>query len=190
MIAGLIALACQGACTAPQTPSQAAPQPAQAVAPEAPDALTGAELLVVTPEGTEAWTPARLEALPSASVPWSHHGESHEFRGVDLSALCEPSISQRASRDADRATWNRIVVAVGRDGYTALFSAAELRRDWGPTHAYVCWQQDDEPLPAEDGPLRLIVPTDGGGARCVRLLAEIRVIDARPLFPQAPASKP
>jgi hypothetical protein len=177
-----IALALLGACRAVNTKQATTTKPATATVSATPIAASGAEVRIASPEGAQVWTAERMNALGAVSVPWSHHETSYSYRGIELSALCGDSIAQRASKDTDRKTWNRIVVAVGRDGYKTIFSAAELRHDWGPTHAYVCFEDGGKPLAAEDGPCRLVVPTDGGGARCVRQLVEIRVIDTSALL--------
>lgn len=180
---GVLFLAAMGACTAPS------PEKAPAHVELRSDVDRDGAIRVVTSDSERIWNSSQLNELPVATIPWTHHTESHRFRGVDINELCGASIARRASQDAARETWSRIVVAVGQDGYATLFSAAELRADWGPTRAYVCWEQDGTPLPAGDGPLRLIVPTDGGGARCVRGLQELRVIDARPLMPPASSTR-
>jgi DMSO/TMAO reductase YedYZ molybdopterin-dependent catalytic subunit len=49
----------------------------------------------------------------------------------------------------------------------------------GPTRAFIAWEVDGAPLPAEEGPLRLIVTTDKEGSRSAYALRTLEVIDLR-----------
>lgn len=136
------------------------------------------------PGGTRqvVWTAAPLKERSPDPISWAHGEQRHLYRGVDLSRLCEAEIALRSSVDPTRASWDRLVLVRGVDGHRAIFSAAELRPGWGPTRAWLCDEQDGAPLPAGVGPYRLIVPSDGGGARCVRQVVEVAVIDVSPLL--------
>jgi DMSO/TMAO reductase YedYZ molybdopterin-dependent catalytic subunit len=63
------------------------------------------------------------------------------------------------------------------DGYRASFSLAELDAGFGSTDVLVAFERDGEPLGAEIGPFRLVVPTDKRGGRWVRQVVSIKLLD-------------
>src|SRR6185295_8360750 len=78
---------------------------------------------------------------------------------------------------AKRPGWKYAVVATATDGFQATFSVAELFRGMGPTQAYVALGADGQALDAGEGPLRLIVPTDGEASRSVRNVERLTILD-------------
>jgi DMSO/TMAO reductase YedYZ molybdopterin-dependent catalytic subunit len=154
------------------------------------DAPSGGEPVVVVnaPTASKTWTIADLERLAPVEVEWTHHEQTHKFHGVPLTKVIGSELALSALVDPNKDTWSRIVGIVARDGYRVVFSAGELREGWGPTHAFLVWRQDGAPLSIENGPFQIVVPTDAGGARCVRQVVQIRVVDCAPLLP--PRAKP
>jgi DMSO/TMAO reductase YedYZ molybdopterin-dependent catalytic subunit len=72
------------------------------------------------------------------------------------------------------------VRAEARDGYRVAFSLVELDSTIASSEVFIAFQRDGKPLPAEMGPFRLIVPTDKRGARWIRQLSRITLIEAGP----------
>ena len=71
------------------------------------------------------------------------------------------------------------VVAEASDGYRVVFSIAELDPGFSNVQVIVATKVDGQPLPAHDGPLRLVVPGDKRPARRVRMLTTISVVRAQ-----------
>jgi DMSO/TMAO reductase YedYZ molybdopterin-dependent catalytic subunit len=86
------------------------------------------------------WTQAELAAMPASTV--EYHGK--QYTGVPLAALV-PAIG--LPMDAP-------LTATAADGYTQTLAPEVL----GRADALLAYAVDGEPLPAEDGPLRLVVP--------------------------------
>jgi len=59
------------------------------------------------------------------------------------------------------------------------FAAAELDPSLGDRRVHLVDRVDDKPLAADEGPWRLVVPRDARGARWVRQVTRIAVIDLR-----------
>jgi DMSO/TMAO reductase YedYZ molybdopterin-dependent catalytic subunit len=74
---------------------------------------------------------------------------------------------------------NYYVLAIGSDGYEAIFSLGELDPMFGGTGAsdLIAYLQDGMPLGA-DGIARVVVPDDNFGGRYVSNLVSLQVIDA------------
>ena len=66
-----------------------------------------------------------------------------------------------------------------RPWFTVYFHNENVRRFQVPVNDSLRVSSvDGAPLPAEEGPLRLVVPSDGGGARSVRQVDALDVLDA------------
>jgi DMSO/TMAO reductase YedYZ molybdopterin-dependent catalytic subunit len=107
----------------------------------------------------------------------AHDGKSHDYEGVRLSDVLAkagaPTGNQlRGKEMAD------IVVAEAADNYRVVFSIAELDPDFGDRQVIVADKMDGQPLPPQDGPLRLVVAGDKRQARWVRMLTNLTITRA------------
>lgn len=153
-----------------------------------------AALICPLPSLAAQATPLRIE-LPGRSVVEFSVESLRRLRGdtISFAAHGAPAVRYRAVRIADvlaaagrpldslrtgHAGW--IVAALARDGYSAIFTAAELDSTLGPSRAWLAFARDDGPLLAEEGPYRLIVPTDRKASRAAHQVVTLRVLDALP----------
>jgi hypothetical protein len=133
------------------------------------------------------WTAAQLESKfvgEITPIQYASHGKTHTFKCVPLITLlkaagapAEFKMQPKADPKVKSYALRFAVVAHGRDGYVAAFSMAELLPDIGNRHVWVALEEDDQPLSADEGPIRLISPDDQKPARSVHQLAEITVVD-------------
>ena len=156
-------------CLAP-LPSPAAEAPARDTPGGAVFRVTGTVTHPLT------FTLAQLRELPAVEQTWSHDGQSHRARGVDLLALVD-----RAGLKEDPSVKNHrlrfAVVAKARDGYEAVFSLGELMPTLGGKGVLVAYEEDGQALPERDAPLKTIVAGDSRPSRSIRGLTELRVVD-------------
>jgi hypothetical protein len=82
--------------------------------------------------------------------------------GVPIDSLHRPQLVQRLLVEA-------------ADGYRVVFSLAELAPGLGDRLVVVADRLDEQPLPAAEGPWRLLVPGDGEHARWVRQVTALRL---------------
>ena len=68
------------------------------------------------------------------------------------------------------------VVAEASDGYRVGFMLAELDEQFGARAAILALTQDGHPLPARDGPLRVVVPGEQHHARWARQIIRLRLV--------------
>ena len=122
-----------------------------------------------------------LEAMQPVKETWTAGGGSRAVLGVPLDKLLErQGLSPGRMGDDGKETgkgWRRVVVASAPDGFQAVFSVAELTPHLGATRALVAWKIDDKPLPADRGPLRLVVLTDKIASRSVHALSRLEVVE-------------
>lgn len=68
------------------------------------------------------------------------------------------------------------VVAKASDGYQVVFTLAELDPAFGAERILVADRRDGKPLPADQGPLRIVCAGDKEGARSVRMLNAVEFV--------------
>lgn len=118
----------------------------------------------------------QIAAMPRVSRVVMLRDASHLFEGVDLREVLKAAGFDEI--DGMRGpSLRRVVVAEGADGYRVAYAFGELDPSIGDKLVILSNRQDDAPLPSEDGPWRLIAPTDKRNARGVRQLVKLTVIE-------------
>lgn len=154
-----------------------------------PATLSLKELAALGSDTTE-WTDTRLANAKSAAgcgapAKQTEQGCVHQVTGVRLDRLLlglgfsEGPTGPQADPKQKHQGLRAAVIASARDGFEAVFSVGELLESLGSTRAWVVWEQDGKPLPDALGPLRILVLTDKGGARSLRQLTALRVVDLK-----------
>ncbi len=141
------------------------------------------------------WTVERIRkelADQIKPVQYSSRGDKHTSNCVPLIALLKAAdvdTEMKMDPKADPKTKNRLMrlIAVIRasDGYSVVFSLAEISPSIGKTTVWVALDIDGQDLPPRDAPMKLIVPTDGMPARSVHALQTITILDE-----SAPTTQP
>ncbi len=103
----------------------------------------------------------------------SEQGEAVTYRGVPLLDVLETGGLDIKSMAAERKSAPGVVVVVGRDGYTVVFSLGELAMHRSEPRVFLTGETVGGALPANQGPIRLIVP--GQRARSAFALERIEV---------------
>ena len=120
-------------------------------------------------------TTTMFAALPRVTVTWTAHGATSLCSGawlIDVLAAAGLPTGDAVRGDALRTA----IVATGADGYRALFTLGELDRRLGDAPVLVADACDGKPLPADDGPVRIVAARDERGARSVRQLVRLTVV--------------
>lgn len=71
------------------------------------------------------------------------------------------------------------VLAEAQDGYQVVFSLAELDPVFTDNQVLLADTAGGKPLGGAQGPFRLVAPKDKRGARSVRMLARLEVVQLR-----------
>jgi len=132
-----------------------------------------------------AFSQEELVKLGSVNIEWKDKKGEHKGSGVRLDKVLlaagfnegasGPKVDPKVKHEGLRST----VIALAPDGFKAVFSMGELLETLGATSAFVVWEMDGKPLPADVGPFRLIVTSDKGSSRSIYQLATLRVIDLK-----------
>src|SRR5262245_36822433 len=123
-------------------------------------------------------TAEMLAQMPRATATVSNNGIDTQYEGVWLR-----EILKKAGVPADEAlrgkTLTTYVLAEAQDGYQVVFSLGELDPALGDTPILVADKANGKPLFGENGAFRLVSPRDKRGARAVRMLTKIEVVQVR-----------
>lgn len=171
-LTGLAMLA--AACVAPPAPSNGAGEAhAHGTAGQVPAGL--GELTVIGPAGqTVRLSLAELAKLPHVDVSADMHGQKHAFSGVLLSDLLGQAGAPTGA-GLRGAELTHVVLVSARDGYRVALSLAETDAAIRPMRVIVADTMDGAPVPAADGPFRLVVEGDLKPARSARMIERIEV---------------
>ncbi len=77
------------------------------------------------------------------------------------------------------AALSSYVVAKASDGYQVVFSLGELDPAMTDGQFLLADTADGKPMFAERGDFRIVIPTDKRGARSIRMLTELSVVQLR-----------
>lgn len=138
------------------------------------------QVVVVAPDGREQvlqWS--RLQTLPRQSATGNYHGALHAYEGVSLLSVLEAG-GIAPTRNLKEHMLRRVVTVEGAGGYRASFTLSELDPTIGRKLVLLVAHEDARPLARDDGPLRLVVPSDDRPARWVRQVVRIHVADVSP----------
>lgn len=117
---------------------------------------------------------ASLAPLPRASADLTAHGKTSRCDGVWLADLV--AAKGLPSGEAVRGPALSILIrAEAADGYRVVFALSEIDRRLGNKPVLIADRCDGKPLPADDGPLRLVVPGEARAARSVKQLRALSI---------------
>lgn len=122
-----------------------------------------------------------LKALPrkTLKVLNSHENKEETHEGVAVQELLRKAgVPQNGKlRGSVMATY---VLAEAADGYTVLYSLAELDSDFQDSEVIVADTMNGLPLGEKQGPLKMVAPHDKRPARWIRMLKSLTVVAVVP----------
>jgi DMSO/TMAO reductase YedYZ molybdopterin-dependent catalytic subunit len=145
-----------------------------AVAQEAPATIqvTGAVKQPLT------LTADDLAKMPRATVKTSNNGLETVYEGVWLYEVLKRAGAPLGGELRGKALTDYLFVEA-KDGYQVVFSRAEVDPAFTDSEMLLADKADGKPLVGSQGPFRLVVAKDKPGARSVRMLTKIDVVQVR-----------
>jgi DMSO/TMAO reductase YedYZ molybdopterin-dependent catalytic subunit len=134
-------------------------------------------LLTVSQKGSVLGTfsLATLEASGAVAVTVEDDsGRSSEYTGVPIASLLE-SVGVVLGKSVSGERLAEFVMVRAADGYRVLFSLAETDPIFRQRTLLVCYRKNGGPLPAKEGPLRVVVADEKRHARWVRQVTAIEL---------------
>lgn len=123
--------------------------------------------------------PSLIEGLPTAEVTLTHHGETQVCSGPLLADVLAKLGAPARGEMRGKALLMAVVVEA-RDGYRVAFSLGELDPLLGKARVVLADRCNGAMLGAEDGPFRLAVAGDTRGARSVRQVTGLKLVEVDP----------
>lgn len=105
-------------------------------------------------------------------------GKEHIFKGVALIEILEKAGATTGSKLRGENLAKLILVRAA-DGYEVVYALPEVDPEFTDNVVIVATEKDGQPLPAGEGPFRMIAPQDKKQARWAREVREIKVLFAR-----------
>jgi DMSO/TMAO reductase YedYZ molybdopterin-dependent catalytic subunit len=129
----------------------------------------------------EVATPLELKKEDLASYkPITHKvkdrdNKEHEFKGVALIEILEKAGVTTGSKLRGENLAKYVLIKAA-DGYEVIYSLPEIDPEFTDQVIMVAVEKDGQPLPAGEGPFRMIAPNDKKQARWVREVRSIKVL--------------
>ncbi len=123
-------------------------------------------------------TAADLAAMPRQTVTTNNNGIATVYEGVWLSDVLKKAGAPLGAGMRGPAL-SMYVLASASDGYQVVFSAAEVDPDMTDEQFLVADKANGKPLFGENGSFRLVVPKDKRGARSIRMLTSLNVVQLK-----------
>jgi hypothetical protein len=127
---------------------------------------------------------AEIAALPRAEAELVEDGKPHRYEGASLTAVLRAGglpMGARLHGDPLKA----YLVVGGADGFQAVYSLAEVDRDFHGDTVILADRVDGQPLPAKQAPWRVVSSGDRKGWRAVYAVSSL---EARSILPAAGAA--
>jgi len=119
-----------------------------------------------------------LAKMPRASVRTNNNGMETVYDGVWLDEVLKVAGVPQGSELRGKALAS-YVLAEAQDGYQVVFSLAELDPAFIDNQILLADTANGKPLFGAQGRFRLVVPKDKPGARSVRMLTKLEVVQVR-----------
>jgi len=118
-----------------------------------------------------------LASLPQHTVKVTERDKPVTFEGVLLSdVLAKVTLPTAEKFHKTAASYYMLVEA--KDGYRAIYAWAELDSSFMEKPIYVVSGREGKPLDAAEGPFRLVAPGEKRGARWVRQVTALKILQA------------
>jgi len=144
-------------------------------------ALLKAQSVKITGEVT---TPLELKAADMQQFKQTNvtrkdrDGNDHTYTGVVLAELLQKA-GATMGNDLKGENLTKFISVEASDNYQVVFALAELDKTFTDRTIILASMMDGKPLPAGDGPFRIIVQDEKKPARCIKQVTVIKVMFAK-----------
>lgn len=105
-------------------------------------------------------------------------GGDHTYSGVMLADILKKAGATMGA-DLKGENLSKYLLVEASDGYQIIFALAELDKSFTDRAIILANQMDGKPLPAGDGPFRIIVQDEKKPARCEKQVVSLKVAFAK-----------
>ena len=119
-----------------------------------------------------------LAKMPRATVKTTSGGIETSYEGVWLHEVLKKAGVPQGSELRGKAL-SSYVIAEAQDGYQVVFSLGELDPSFIDNEILLADTANGKPIFGAQGRFRLVVPKDKPGARSIRMLTKIEIVQVR-----------
>lgn len=123
-------------------------------------------------------TAADLAQMPRATATTTNGGVETRYEGVWMHEILKKAGLPLGEALRGKAL-TTYVLAEAQDGYQVIFSVGELDPAMTDAQILVADKENDKPLFGNNGAFRLVAPNDKRGARSVRMLTKLEIVQLR-----------
>jgi hypothetical protein len=125
---------------------------------------------------TTTFTLADLQSFPQTTLNVAgEDGVMHNYTGFDLYAVLSKA-GVAFGKDVRKQTINSYMLIKAADNYSVVYALAEVDSFFQPRKYWWLLRKDDNPLPANFGPLQIIATDEKRHARLIRMVTDINII--------------
>jgi DMSO/TMAO reductase YedYZ molybdopterin-dependent catalytic subunit len=118
---------------------------------------------------------AELRAMPRAEIVVMEDEQSVTYEGVFIDGLLQHAGVPMGDSLRGPALAG-YMLAKASDNYQVVFSLGELSSELSGNQILLADLRNGQPLPASQGPLRIMVPGDSRASRSVRMVTELSIV--------------
>lgn len=116
----------------------------------------------------------QIAAMPHATLTVTVEGKTTSYRGVPLTLILA-RVGAPSGKAIRGPALRDVVLVSAKDGYAVALALAETDPLFRTDQVIVADAADGAPLPATEGPYRLVVQGDQRGARLERMVTQIEL---------------
>jgi DMSO/TMAO reductase YedYZ molybdopterin-dependent catalytic subunit len=119
-----------------------------------------------------------LASMPRTKLTAKEHGQTATYEGVALTEILQKAGAPLGKLLRGKAMASYVLVTA-HDGYRVVFALPELDPDFTDASKQIILADtaDGKPLPEKQGPVRIVVPQEKKGARWIRMVETIEVVE-------------
>lgn len=119
-----------------------------------------------------------LAAMPRTKITAKEHDTIATYEGVALAEILQKAGAPLGKLLRGKALASYVLVTA-RDRYRVVFALPELDPDFTDTSQKIILADtaDGKPLPEKQGPVRIVVPQEKKGARWIRMVETVEVVE-------------
>ena len=136
-------------------------------------------------ERTATVSPPQFAAMRQMRIHLTQHDQTHDYGGVALDSLLA-SVGVDVSRPLQGRDLSAAIRVTAADGYQVVLALSEIDPATRAGAVIVADRDGGQPLPAAEGPYRLVVVDDIRPARSARQVQRIEVLDLATSAPRKP----
>jgi DMSO/TMAO reductase YedYZ molybdopterin-dependent catalytic subunit len=106
-----------------------------------------------------------------------HDGKDYTYKGVPLEMILQKA-GVTLGKNLRGKNLAKYVLIEAADGYKVVFALAELDEEFTDRPIILATEIDGKPVPAAEGPFRIIVQGEKKPARCIKQVIAIKVLSA------------